>query len=457
MPKPKLSAKEVLQDLHSGMDDAAMMKKYNLSETGLHQLYDKLVSRGAVKQSELRDRSAGVGKAPPTAIPCPACGKRYAKQLNVCPACGFDRAKETKPQAPAKPKRPKEPPREEAQAEAPSHAYSQRGLDVAGMALTTGKRFVTTGTTRAKRIAEDISQMELVKDLSQMNFVDEIVPIDDSNIIALRRDFIFWFVSLLGVVPLVIATLKTDNAQITSFAVFFAFIWAVIFKRMVMADHASWKFPVASFLFTGTVGMVLLLTLYKVMPSVYMSLADSKNALVSLFGYVFQVGIWEELCKILPVLLYVGWRKLRKKERSPSEILIIGVFSGLAFAAFENVEYAKLSVLRSLELAGKYGADGLAAGVKGAMINVMLRALSLVFCHAVWSGVFAYFIAMASATGRRWGALFVVGLGVSCTLHGAYDWLVGVNLTLAALMAGFSFMLFYAYVSKLKALVPEPR
>lgn len=168
------------------------------------------------------------------------------------------------------------------------------------------------------------------------------------------------------------------------------------------------------------------------------------------------MGIWEELCKIMPVLMYVGWKKMRKSDISPSAILTIGVFSGLAFAAFENVEYAKLSVLRSFELTSKYGADGLAEGVKGAMITVMLRALSLVFCHAVWCGIFSCFIAVATATGRRWGALLLVGLGVSSILHGLYDWLLSVNDTLAALTAGFSFMLFYAYVAKLKALVPEP-
>lgn len=446
MQKAKVSAKEVLQDLRSGMDDADMMKKYNLSETGLHRLYDKLLDMGVMQKSELRQRASSSKKLAAKTAKCPACGKQYANQLSSCPECGFER----------RAKVDAHPPPAEPQPEPPLQEYSHRGLEVAEKAITTGKKYVVTGTTKAKQIAEDISQMELVKDLSKMNFLEEIVPIDDSNIIALRRDFIFWFVAFLGIVPLVIATLESTNTQITLFALLFAFVWAIIFKRMVMGDQATWKLPVASFIFTGTVGMVLLLALYQVMPSFYMELSHSENSIVCLIGFVFQVGIWEELCKILPVLLYVGWKKMRRSDFSPSEVLTIGVFSGLAFAAFENIEYAKLSVLRSFELTSQYGADGLAEGVRGAMITVMLRALSLVFCHAVWCGVFSYFIAVATATGRRWGALLVVGLGVSSILHGTYDWLLSVNDTLAALTAGFSFMLFYAYVAKLKVLVPEP-
>jgi len=31
----------------------------------------------------------------------------------------------------------------------------------------------------------------------------------------------------------------------------------------------------------------------------------------------------------------------------------------------------------------------------------MLRSLSLVFCHAIWAGIAAYFIAVASGDGGR--------------------------------------------------------
>jgi Mor family transcriptional regulator len=42
----KLSQNEVLQDIRSGMDDAAIRKKYNLSDRGLLNLYEKLTQAG---------------------------------------------------------------------------------------------------------------------------------------------------------------------------------------------------------------------------------------------------------------------------------------------------------------------------------------------------------------------------------------------------------------------------
>ena len=97
-----------------------------------------------------------------------------------------------------------------------------------------------------------------------------------------------------------------------------------------------------------------------------------------------------------------------------------------------------------------YGVEGLVSGVQNAMVNVMLRSLSLVFCHAVFSGIVAYFITTAYIRKEKMGALIVLGFLVASILHGLYDWLAGLQPTLAALLAGFSFALFYGYLSKLK-------
>ncbi len=431
MAKTRLSAREVLNDIRSGCDDAFLMDKYNLSHRGLQSLFRKLIDKGIITQEELderidMDRSRLKGE-----WTCPACGSQQTSRLERCPECGA--------------------------AVGPSDQDGRREIAVSGdrftlsepsyvhfadQAVSTGRKLAATGTSQAKKIAGD---------LREMDFAKEILPIDDSNIVALKKDVIFWSVSFLGIVPLMICTFRSGDSQITLFSLFFALIWGVIFKRQVMRDSGDWKLAAAGFLFTAIAGTPLLLAVYRLMPSFYLNLARSDNSLASLFGFVFQVGMWEELCKTLPVLIYIGWQRATKRFVDQPTVLVIAVFSGLAFAAFENVDYAKLSVLKSLQLTEKYGSDGLSIGVRGAMINVLLRSLSLVFCHAVWSGIFAYFLAVAAKTGRRWGALFIVGLGLSALLHGIYDWFCGLSLTVAALTAGVSFMLFYAYVTKLVA------
>ena len=289
----------------------------------------------------------------------------------------------------------------------------------------------------------------VLNDLKAMRFKDEVLPIDQSNVGGLAKEFVFWAVTLLGIVPLLIVSISDADSQFTLFALFFALVWGVIFKMFVLRDDSPWRFPIGALFFTGIVGIFALLTLYRyVLPDFYLNMSDSESGMVSLLGFVFQVGVWEELTKAVPVLLYLRWKR---EQAQPMLIVVIGVFSGLGFAAFENLLYGDRAVMASVDLTLEYGEEGLEAGVQSAMIQAMLRSLSLVFCHAVWAGIVAYFIAVARLEGRRWGAMIVVGISVAAILHGTYNWLTDVQMTIAAATAGFSFALFYGYVYKLRS------
>lgn len=68
MAKKKISLKEVLQDIRSGMDDHALMEKHELSAKQLQILFQKVVEKGALSQDELDSRRPS---APPP-LPRPA-------------------------------------------------------------------------------------------------------------------------------------------------------------------------------------------------------------------------------------------------------------------------------------------------------------------------------------------------------------------------------------------------
>jgi uncharacterized protein len=57
MPRPKISAKDVLNDIRAGLDDTALMEKYHLSAIHLESLFKQLVQAGVLKQSELDCRA----------------------------------------------------------------------------------------------------------------------------------------------------------------------------------------------------------------------------------------------------------------------------------------------------------------------------------------------------------------------------------------------------------------
>ncbi len=291
----------------------------------------------------------------------------------------------------------------------------------------------------------------LLSDLRSLNFREEVVPIDESNFQRLMKDYIFWGVTLMGVTPLLIGTLDRSEYQLTAFALFFAMLWGVIFKYFIVRQSGAWGLLLASLFVTGVAGIFLLLWSYEhVLPTAFLNLYQSKTGMISLFGFIFHVGVFEELTKAAPVIAYLLWSKERA---DPATAVMVGVFSGLGFAAFENMHYGDQSVSRSFALTRDHGVEGLVAGVKGAMVNVMLRSLSLVFVHALWAGIVAYFLAIGHITGKRRAALFLVGLMVAAVLHGVYDWLQGVQSTFAALVVAVSFVLFYAYLSKLRGAI----
>lgn len=301
-----------------------------------------------------------------------------------------------------------------------------------------------------QRLVEAGRSSTFVTDFRDLDFKAEVLPLNEHTLKLLKSDFVFWTVSLLAVVPLILVTLTQTSAQLTGFCLFFAAIWGLIFKKFIVEDSGSWKAPLGALLFTGLVGMNLLLLLYRSLPPAYMALSDSEDSLHRLIGFVFQVGVWEELCKILPVGIYLV---SKKKEAKPLPLILVGVFSGLGFAAFENLAYAGKAIHLSEELTRQAGRAGLHTGVQMAMINVMLRSISAVFGHAVYSGIFSYFIALGWVTGKRRVALALVGLGVAALIHGLYDWFITVQDTLPALVTAFGFVLFYAYLTKLRLLM----
>ncbi len=55
--KKKISAKDALADIRSGMSDANLMSKYLLSNAGLQSLFDKLVTAGYIDLAEILART----------------------------------------------------------------------------------------------------------------------------------------------------------------------------------------------------------------------------------------------------------------------------------------------------------------------------------------------------------------------------------------------------------------
>ena len=92
----KISAREILSDIRSGLDDSALEKKHRISESALEAVYRKLATAGLLTEDEIRERLGTVEQpaAPsheepsPAAWQCPACNAPQPSEVDECPVCG---------------------------------------------------------------------------------------------------------------------------------------------------------------------------------------------------------------------------------------------------------------------------------------------------------------------------------------------------------------------------------
>jgi len=88
MAKIRISGREVLADIRSGMDDAGLMEKYGLSSRGIIQLMGRLVSLGLLTPAELAERKSLAKTVYMPVFKCRACHEVHYTRFDVCPSCG---------------------------------------------------------------------------------------------------------------------------------------------------------------------------------------------------------------------------------------------------------------------------------------------------------------------------------------------------------------------------------
>jgi hypothetical protein len=99
--KRKLSAKEILSDIRSGMDGIGLKQKYGLSDKALETALTKLSAAGALKERDVSRLNPAPNPATHASREpqdtsqwrCPACNAPQPQEMSECPACGVIVAK----------------------------------------------------------------------------------------------------------------------------------------------------------------------------------------------------------------------------------------------------------------------------------------------------------------------------------------------------------------------------
>lgn len=292
------------------------------------------------------------------------------------------------------------------------------------------------GQTFARRVsAQSNTARKAVEQMKLIGF-GNLLPYKDW--LAEKPWNLFWVRWFLGIAlfPLFLMFLASTadlsfNSVAFLFGLYFAMMWAAVLYFMLMPRIQFIRILQIS-MFTIVVGITvdLLVQQLPIISSLY-SATESASIVGRLIGFVCGVGILEECVKILPV----WWIYIHREEQdSLSTIVFLGCISGFAFGVAEAANY---SISYALGL--KYGR----IGFSDYLMAQMTRLITLPLLHAVWSGIFAYFVALASVNKRVRNGLLLAGLLIAAFLHGFYDTLsdslIGVG------VAVLSILVFVAY------------
>lgn len=224
--------------------------------------------------------------------------------------------------------------------------------------------------------------------------------------------------------------------------IYYASIWGIILYNIIKPAHFSWLDTLKLIFFTSFIGIPILLFFHKIPPfNILYSFLESSDLILRAIGFILGVGVLEEICKGLPVYLFL----LRPgKLTEPLSAAFYGAMSGLGFAISEGVEY---SVRYALGLR----AGGLDFG-SYLLINT-IRFIPLPLIHAVFAGIVGYFLGLAAINRSRQNAIIFIGVAIASVLHGLYDTFANGIIGLGILV--FSILLFVTYLRRSKQMVSE--
>lgn len=221
----------------------------------------------------------------------------------------------------------------------------------------------------------------------------------------LLKDDKLIYLACIGLAPAFLIRF-TFSSYFTFYAIalYFSILWAIFFKNLFATSQVTSKKTIVIF-FLSQLSALILVNLQSVPPfSVFYAFTDSNLIIVRITGFIFGVGVLEEIIKAIP--LYFLVRKA-KEPIIPQTLVYYGLMSGIGFGVFEGVQY-QTTINTSLEY-------------NEAFFMNIARLTSLPFLHAIWCGITGYFISFRNLYPLNGNGLLFLSIGIPAVLHGTYD------------------------------------
>ncbi len=277
----------------------------------------------------------------------------------------------------------------------------------------------------------------------------EVILLDKITGSEILKSPVFRFLCLFALTPLAILVLGGNESILYGLALWSGVFWALLLFRLFADRELSFRWAVGMVLFTAFVMLPVFEVYLALPPHLTESVIEVPFLPVRFLGFVVGVGIREEMCKAAPLLALA---LVSARLKHPLNGLVLGMMSGIGFAISENVYYVHhvhdlvtADFVKHLKQTGTLAARDFDAFVIPVYNNVV-RMMTGPFGHAVYSGIFGYFISLAAANPRRRTAFLVAGLGLSAFVHGLYDTMDAPLLGVA--VKAFAFFLLMTYILK---------
>lgn len=284
-----------------------------------------------------------------------------------------------------------------------------------------------------------------------------LIPFSKIFCVSYMKRKIFLWIIFFGMSPILIMYLNTYydwkfESAAWVLGSYFCLLWGINFFMLIRPRFSLWSTGVIYALFTALLGVPLLLIMQELGLIKTLYEATESNTYISrVIGFIFGVGLLEETCKLMPILL-LGIR--RGKIRTLKEALYLGAMSGLGFALAEAVQYTIMywqgGAIISLSEAYKKLEDtkdliNNLTDYYGSLVMIQLvRFMTLPLFHAIWTGIVSWFAVSAELYGGNRRNATVIGILFMATLHGFYDVYSG-NIV-GIIIAFVSIMIFMGYL-----------
>ena len=272
-----------------------------------------------------------------------------------------------------------------------------------------------TAATEEFRKALGLHRDKLLDDLKVLR-THLLLPFNEFAGFGWMKDRKLIGIMALGLFPIAAQTLFANDPKSVywCFGFYFSALWGLFFYYFFQPVGASRKYAVGAFLGTGIISMTVLLGLLGMgLETLRDPLLNSTNTFVRMAGYIFTVGVPEELTKAA-VIIFLLFRE--KTLPSLPTMVFYGLMSGLGFGIYEGMNYQMGQNFQSVD-----NSQNAELGAADYYFNNMLRLTTLPFLHAMWTAIGAYFWSLGRLYPKRRHGLWVTALCLPAVLHGLHD------------------------------------